>query len=165
MTQFEILKGNQMPNFGFKSLLPRCSRAPIYALLVFCLAGSNAVADFSDPFTTEVNSISASEFEIQARGSSGLPLKLLRRAALLKAAQVAIEAKAVAFRIVKSLKRTITSRRSRSIKSFAVSIEIKVSERGQVPLADEKWYNAQNVIDKLEAPLRIELNKFLEQKR
>jgi len=109
MTQFEILKGNQMPNFGFKSLRPRCSRAPIYALLVFCLAGSNAVADFSDPFTTEVNSISASEFEIQARGSSGLPLKLLRRAALLKAAQVAIEAKAVAFRIVKSLKRTITS--------------------------------------------------------
>ena len=151
--------------YDSSSFLSVSMRGAAIAVLGLCFADAPASADYADPFTTEVNRMSDDQFEIQARGNSRLPLELLQKAAFVKAAWVTLDAASNAFRINKSLRRTITSRRSRSIKSFAVSIEIKIHKPGQITDREGRWYDARKIVLDVGEPLKLELKKFVEQNK
>lgn len=153
-----------MPRAGSR-LKKRALRHLVGIVVLTVFVGAAHAADFSDFFATDVTTTGTDTYLVEARGNRQLPEDLLKKAAFLKAAEVTLDSGAYGFRILKAMRRTITSRRGSRAKSFAIYLDIETRQAGEPPPKGEKWYPARRVVKGLEAKLKAALEKIESQAR
>jgi hypothetical protein len=153
---FQIIGG------GFLCLTVACTSVPVPT--------NRGVIDVSPPPRATVVKASgiAAEYHltgpdtivIAARGGRDLQPDLVKRFAMLRAAEVTLDTSATRFRIVKVTQEDISRRRTDENKDFSLRLDIQTNRTGQPIAKQEAWYSAQKMVDGLGQEVKAEFEKF-----
>ena len=135
-------------------------------LLAVFMSVANA-ADITAPVTSEVTTTGTDTFSLEIRAKARIPKEFLRRWSFLQAAKATMASGATRFRMVKGTRKENFRRRGgrsrnarRQTVNVGIFLEIMTNKAGNPPGENEKWYPAKRVVEKLEANVNAEYEKF-----
>lgn len=97
---------------------------------------------------------------IAARGGEKLQPDLVKKFALLRAAEVTLDTSASRFRIVKLTREDVSRRQPGENKGFAMRLDIQTDRTGQPITSNEAWYSAEKLVEGVGAELKAEFRKL-----